>query len=239
MRLQNKFFILALLLSQSALAQVDRSPLKQKSALPQFDLLKENESITVLKEDSVQTHEPESRHLVGFYLGATTANNLTLSSNNTITHYDLSKQTPSVGGAFGYYPARFNGYWGLLSSIGYSFQEQGNAGGADSALHMISTDVLLSYRLERSANSWVKPFVGVGPGVNIVIQRGIDELNTSEAKGLLVGALGVGLNVKRLFNMSTPLEWELTAEYKRWMDIQPSNGDYNGQVLSLGFSMIL
>ena len=121
----------------------------------------------------------------------------------------------------------------------YSYREQENPDTANSALHMIATDVLISYRFERSSRSWVKPYVGVGPGVNIVIQRGIDELNTSEAKGVLVGAIGVGFNVKRLFDLSSPLDWELNAQYKRWFDSSPSNVDYNGQTVSLGFSMIL
>jgi hypothetical protein len=226
----------------SAWAQVDRSPLKIKRPNPQFDLLKENESITVMGEQTVQTNEPESRHLFTFSLGTMNANNLTLSSNGMTTKYDLSAQTPTVGAGFGYYPARFSGYWGLLSSIGYSFREQGNgaaANGASSSLHMLTTDILLSYRMEKTAHGWLKPYVGVGPGINVVLQRGIDELNTSEAKGLLVGALGVGFNIKRLFNMDSPLDWELALQYKRWIDLKPSNADYSGNMLSLGLSMIL
>lgn len=239
MRLQNSWILIASLVSSVAFAQVDRSPLKIKTPPPQFDLLKESESITVLNEQSVQTNEPESRHLLSFNIGGTNANSLTLTANGTKTHYDLNQQAPTIGAGFGYYPARFGGYWGLLTSIGYSYREQANPDTANSALHMIATDVLISYRLERSSRSWVKPYVGVGPGVNIVIQRGIDELNTSEAKGVLVGAIGLGFNVKRLLNFTSPLDWELNAQYKRWFDGSPSNVDYNGQTVSLGFSMIL
>lgn len=239
MRLRNSWIIGVLMVSSAAWAQVDRSPLKLKAPPPQFDLLKENQSITVLGEQSVQTNEPKSRHLLSFMIGDMTANGLTLTSNGATTHYDLSRQTPVIGVGFGYYPARFGGDWGLLTSLGYSYREQENADTANSALHMIATDVLISYRFERSVHSWVKPYIGVGPGVNIVIQRGIDELNTSEAKGVLVGAVGLGFNVKRLFNLSSPLDWELNAQYKRWFDGSPSNGDYNGQTFNLGFSMVL
>lgn len=239
MRLQNSWVLMAFLFSFGASAQVDRSPLKIKTPPPQFDLLKENESIAVLGEQSVQSHEPESRHLLSFTIGDMTASSLTLTANGTKTHYDLSRDAAALGVGFGYYPAHFGGYWGLLTSVGYSYREQENLDTANSALHMIATDVLVSYRFERSSRSWVKPYVGVGPGVNIVIQRGIDELNTSEAKGLLVAAVGCGFNVKRLFDFSSPLDWELNAQYKRWFDSSPSNVDYNGQSVSLGFSMVL
>jgi|GEM_PF-4803060 len=239
MRLQSSFMLMSFLFGSIAFAQVDRSPMKIKTPTPQFDLLKENESITVMSEQTVQTTEPESRHLLTFTIGDMTSNTMNLTANGTTTRYDLSKQAPTIGAGFGYYPAKFGGYWGLLTSIGYSYREQENPDTANSALHMIATDVLISYRFERSSRSWVKPYVGVGPGVNIVIQRGIDELNTSEAKGVLVGAIGVGFNVKRLFDLSSPLDWELNAQYKRWFDSSPSNVDYNGQTVSLGFSMIL
>lgn len=240
MRRQNSFWIvLVLIFSWAAKAQVDRSPLKIKTPSPEFDLLKENESITVLGEQSVQTHEPESRHLLNFFLGSSSANNLTLTANGTSTQYDFKQASPMMGVGFGYYPAFFNGRWGLLSSIGYAYREQENPTTANSALHMFATDVLVSYRYEYSAHSWVKPYVGVGPGVNIVIQRGIDELNTSEAKGLIVGAVGMGFNIKRLFNMSSPLDWEMNVQYKQWFDNRVSNADYNGSLMSVGFSMIL
>jgi hypothetical protein len=75
--------------------------------------------------------------------------------------------------------------------------------------------------------------------MNIVIQRGVDELNTSEAKGLLVATAGAGLNLKRMFSLSSPLDWEVTAQYKRWIDLKPSNANYNGSVVTLGLSMLL
>lgn len=228
-----------LLLGVAAQAQVDRSPLKIKTPSPQFDLLKENESITVMGEESVQTDEPESRHIFNFFIGDMASGNLTLTANGTTTQYDLSQQTPAIGAGFGYYPARFSGYWGLLSSVGYSYREQTNPDSANSSLHMLTTDVLLSYRWERSSLGWWKPYVGVGPGVNIVLQRGIDQLNTSEAKGLLVGAVGLGFNIKKLLDMQSPLDWELALQFKRWIDIHPSNADYGGNMLSLGVSMIL
>jgi hypothetical protein len=234
----NRWWLLALIVPHFALAQVDRSPLKIKTPSPQFDLLKESDSIAVFKEQSVQKEEPASRHVLTVSFGEVSANSLTLTSNNQIVRYDLSQPVPFLGGTLGYYPARFGGYWGLLSSINYAYREQHNPL-ADSALHLFATDVLISYRHETSAQSWFKPFVGVGPGINVVIQRGVDELNTSEAKGLVVGVIGAGFNLKRAFNMSSPLDWELTAQYKRWFDGQPSNVNYNGQMLSLGVSMLL
>lgn len=220
-----------------AFAQVDRSVIKEKAKHPAFDLIKESESIPVMREETVQIENKRSRHVYAASLGQMTAQSLTLTSNGYQMAYDLTKAAPFFGAQMGYYPLRWNGYLGLMGSIGYSMREV-IAPTASAALHLIANDILLSYRIEISDRAWFKPYFGIGGGVNIVFQRGIDEVNTSEAHGVGVGVLGLGLNMQRLFKSSS-LDWELGVQWKRWIDPQVSNVNYNGNVISLGMAMVL
>jgi hypothetical protein len=235
--MQLNSILILLFLSLPLQAQVDRS-IRTKSQQPQFDLIQESNSLAVLQESTVQSEEPVSRHVITFLAGAGTAKSLQLTSNNHIVSYDLSAPQPFLGASLGYYPAHFGGYWGLTSSINYTWLEQNTATDA-TALHILNGDILLSYRFETSTRSYFKPFAGVGPGINLVFQRGIDEVNTSEAHGIAVGMLGVGINLKRILGLTSPLDWEFTAQYKRWIDTSSSNANFNGGLVSVGLSMIL
>lgn len=231
-------FLLAMVIGQTVEAQVDTSPLLSKKKPPPFDLLKESDSLQVLKEQPVQVQPRESRHVLTVQAGMMDANSLTLASNGQVIHYDLSQPVPIIGGQMGYFPAFLGAAWGLQMAVNYSYREQSNPL-APTALHLFNGDCLLSYRYEKDTHAWLKPFAGIGPGLNIVDQRGIDVMNTSEEHGLIVGALGVGFNVKRLFDFDSPLDWELNLQYKRWIEPNVSNADFNGDLLTLGISAIL
>src|SRR4051812_35195053 len=90
-----------ILISTSAWAQVDRSPLKIKTPTPQFDLLKESDSIAPLAEQTVQRDEPASRHILNMSVGTVAATSLSLHSNEETVSYDLSNKVPSIGAGFG------------------------------------------------------------------------------------------------------------------------------------------
>lgn len=233
----SKLFLLCMIVSQTAWAE-KHDPLNVNGKGAQFDPIKESNTIPVIKEDTVQKDESESKHVLTFAAGTIAAQSLQLASNGLVTKYDLSNPTPVFSAGFGYFPDRFMGYWGLDSSFSYSYREQSNEI-APSVLHLFAFDTLLSYRFEASSRSWVKPFIGVGPGVIVAYQRGIDELNTSESHFVGVGELGLGLNLNRLFSLTTPLSWELRAQYKRWVEPDVTNANFNGQLITLGISTVL
>lgn len=235
----SKLVLFAFLVSQSAFAQIKREVLHGKTPIPTFDPIKESNALPIMKEKTVQSDEPESKHVLTASLGAVTAQSLTLASNGAITHYDLSRPTPVFGVGFGYFPARFMGYWGLDTSLGYSYRQQNNDLGP-SVLHLFNFDTLLAYRFELSSRSWVKPYLGVGPGSVVAYQRGsVDELNTSESHFVGVAEAGLRFNMNRVLSMDSPLGWELTLQYKRWIEPNATNADFNGQLVTVGFSTLL
>ena len=236
---RNKFLIFLFLVAPVAFAQVDRRVLREKRKAPAFDLLKESETLAVIKEQTVQKTEPESRHVYGISVGQLTSQSVTLTSNGYTTNYDMTKPAALFAGKLGYYPIHWAaGYWGLMGGIGYSQREKVTPS-VSSALHLFAADLLISYRLEPSSRSWIKPYAGVGGGTNVVLQRGFDQLNTSEAHGVIVSVIGAGFNLNRLFSMTSVIDYEPDLQWKHWTDPKPSNLNFGGNILSVGMGIAL
>ena len=135
---------------------MDRSVLNENNKKrPAFDLIKESDSLAVVKEQTIQKLEPSSRHVYSFTVGDLTAQSVTLTANGYTTNYDMKNEAAIYTAKMGYYPVRWYGYWGLLSAVGYSEREQMSEP-VPSALHLFAADILLSYRLEPSSTSWAK-----------------------------------------------------------------------------------
>jgi hypothetical protein len=239
MSLANRFSILVLVVASSgALAQMDRGGFQESKSQGVTNLLKEGESVSVLNEISVQQKEFSSRRVYNLVGGQMAAGNLTLTSHEHIIKYDLSKPMDMIGTSIGYFPYSWHGLWGLEGGVNYGFRNQ-KTRTIETVLHVTTGDLLLMYKGETNPRNWVKPFLGIGATLITVVQRGDEGFNTSEARGMGLGVLGLGFNVNRLFSMDSMLDWEVIAQYRSVFGPTKPSADWTGTSWNAGVSLSL
>lgn len=205
-----------------------------KTSVP--NLIDESSRLKVLQEETVQKDVARARLKYGLGLTVMSAKKLELVANERVVRYnDVSR--PGLAGNFGYFPIRYHGYIGLIGQVGYNYGE--NSGLVKTALHWFSADISVAYRHEPSEKALLKPFVALGGGYNALIQRGPSYYNTSEARGVGVASLGVNLNLNRAFAFHAPLLWEVTAQYRKVIDSEDRNLNFNGEQYALGLELAL
>lgn len=235
----NKLWLLALLLCASVAFGRDFDEHKKSEPTPILpNLIQESESVTVLNEKSVQNEKDDTRHTYALQFSAISAEKLNVFANDSTVIYRRHDNLPGVGFQYGFMPIAYRGYWGLLASINYTYLENHDEF-SPTALHWVSADISLAYRMEENRNALFKPYVGVGMISNIVVERGDHDHNTSEARQGADALVGVGLNLHRVFTFDSPLLWELQLEYKRIVSSRSSTLDFNGDRIALGMEMAL
>lgn len=205
-------------------------------AAPSLNLIDESSRLQVLQEETIQKEVFTSRRTYSFGYANMAAKKMDVVVDDRVVRYDeLSR--PAVTGGISYYPVQFYGLFGITGNVTYSYGEK--KGFVKTALHWAEADIALAYRYERTTTQWIKPFVTLGAGYNVLVQRGASYFNTSEARGVGIGTLGVNLNLNRTFAFNSPLMWELTARYRRIVDNEDVNLDFNGEHYALGLELAL
>lgn len=234
-------FVLCVVLSAPAFAQLNRGKFESKQeSLP--NLIREGESVAILKEKGVQEEAFMSRRVYAMTIGQMTAQRLVLTSYDHSVEYDLVSPTGTLGAQFGYYPVSAYGLWGIHSSVNYTNIESRSAAGFSevlTSLHWMMADALFMYRGEGRLSEWIKPELGIGLGMIGVIQRGPDQYNTSEAKTMGVGVLGASMNLTRLFSIRSPLQWDLLVQYKAMLGPSKAASQWNGSMINAGLALAL
>ncbi len=207
-----------------------------KKSSPNLNLIDESVRLKVLQEESVQKDIPSARRTYTLGFSDTSAKKLEVISNGRTVNYDDVRR-PGVSGGIGYFPLRYRGYFGVLGNVTYSYGER--SGLVKTSLHWITGDIALAYRYEESTSAWIKPFIALGAGYNVLVQRGPSYYNTSEARGVGTGTLGANFNLNRTLNFNSPLTWELTARVRKVIDNADSSLDFNGEHYALGLELAL
>lgn len=234
----NKFWLLALLFGTSVAFGKDFETKKAESTPILPNLIQESESVTVLNENTVQNQKDGTRHTYALQLSVMSAERLNVFANDSTVVYRRHDDLPAVGFQYGYLPIAYRGFWGVLASVNYTYLENRDEF-SPTALHWMSADINLAYRMEENRNALFKPYFGVGIVSNIVVERGDSDHNTSEARQGADALIGTGLNLHRVFAFDSPLLWELQLEYKRIVSGHSSTLDFNGDHITLGMEMAL
>lgn len=237
--MSNRLWLIALLLGTSIAFARDFNEHKKSEPTPILpNLIQESESVTVLNEKSVQNEKDDTRHTYALQFSAMSAAKLNVFANDSTVVYRRHNHLPAVGFQYGFMPISYRGFWGVLASINYTYLENRDEF-SPTALHWVSGDISLAYRMEENRNALIKPYVGVGMISNIVIERGDHDHNTSEARQGADALIGAGLNLHRVFAFDSPLLWELQLEYKRVVSGRSPTLDFNGDHITLGMEMAL
>ena len=224
---------LSLLLVVPALAEDFKAP----SKAPQTNLIRENEALTVLKEETVQIQQDNTRRIYALLATAISAERLIIHSNENKVRYPLDSARGAIGAQWGYLPVQYYGYFGILGTVHYTYLEQ--ASEYKTALHWMTVDLHAIYRFEPRRQTLLKPFVGLGGGSQIFVQRGPTGYDTSEAQGVASGIFGVAWNLTRTFAVRSPLLWELTLQYKRVNGPEEEMMNLDGEQVSVGMELAL
>lgn len=228
--------VLALILNSAGALASPRPKISTGKTSPIPNLIDESARLKVLQEETVQKAVSRARMKYGIGYTVMSAKKLELIANERLVRYnDVSR--PGLNANIGYFPLNYRGYWGLVGQVSYNYGE--NSGLVKTALHWMSADISLMYRYEESERALFKPFFALGGGYNVLIQRGPSYYNTSEARGVGVVGLGVNLNLNRTFAFRAPLMWELTAQYRKIIDSEDRNLNFNGEQYALGLELAL
>ncbi len=228
--------LLFLALSFSIAGATPRPSITSTKPSPVPNLIDESSRLKVLQEETVQQEISRARLKYGLGYGVMSAKKLDILANERQVRYnDVSR--PGIAGNIGYFPLPFHGYFGLIGNIGYNYGE--NSGLVKTSLHWLAADLSLAYRYEASARALFKPFISVGAGYNILIQRGPSYYNTSEARANGIAGVGVNLNLNRTFSFQSPLMWELSAQYRKVIDSEDRGLNFDGEQYALGLELAL
>lgn len=189
-------------------------------------LVRENESLSVALEDTVQVARPESRRTFDFFIGRESAKNFSLYLKGEKTQYNLDGFT-ALNIQYGYYPYRRKIMFGILGGVGYSYVEN-HIGDRDTALHLIPIEAMLASRYAFSSRFEV--VAGLGGGVMASVQRGDEADNSSQAKGFGVGQVGLSYGPK----VQSDLPWEILLMYGRRFGPASDSQNWNGDYVRLG-----
>ena len=198
-------------------------------------LVRENESLSVDLEDTVQEAKPESRRTFEFFIGRESADRLSLYLNGQETNYNLSGYTAATI-QYGYYPYRKRLMLGVIGGVGYGYLENHvtiNGVDRSTSLHLIPIDLMMATRF--SVSSRLEMQAGLGAGVMSTIQRGDELDNSSQAKGYGVGQLGLVYGPK----LESDLPWEVVLMYGRRFASTSASQSWNGDYVRLGFGVRL
>ncbi len=218
-------------------APVFATDFKAPAKAPQTNLIRENEALTVLIEDTVQIQKDDSRRVYALLATSISAERLIIHANENKVRYPLESARGAVGAQWGYLPFQFYGYFGILGTVHYTYLEQAQE--YKTALHWMTVDLHAIYRYEPTRRTLLKPFFGLGGGSQIFIQRGPTGYDTSEAQGVASGILGVAWNLTSTFKVRTPLLWELTLQYKRINGPEEERMNLDGEHYSVGMELAL
>lgn len=207
-----------------------------KSGIP--NLIEESRTVAIMNEASVQTEVDPSRSLFGFFVSSISAKKIDMFANEKLVSYKSLQNRPALGASWTYLPLNYFGYWGLTANVNYSyFENRGTK--ANTALHWVGGDLGLLYRHEINPNSFLKPFLGLTAGSQVMIQRGTSLYNTSEARGTGALTVGTALNLNRVLAINSPLLWEMQAQWKRVFASGDDRLDFNGNHIQLGMQLAL
>jgi hypothetical protein len=224
--------LIFLLLALPAFAADFKSPQTKTT-----NLILENQSLAVLNEQTVQTEPDDARRVYALLATSMSARHLTINSNENRVKYPVDSARGALGAQWGYLPFQFRGYYGLVGTVHYTYLEEEQR--YKTALHWMTAELHAIYRYEPSRTAFLKPFIGIGGGSHVFVQRGPTGYDTSEAQGVASGFVGVAWNLSRTFKIDSPLTWELTAQYKRVSGPREELMDLNGEHYSLGMELAL
>lgn len=201
------------------------------------NLIRESEALSVLQEQSVQSTPDQARRIYSLMITSLNAQKLTINSNENRVTYPVDSSRGAIGAQWAYLPIHFHGFLGVSGMVHYTYLEEEQQ--HKTALHWMIADLHLLYRYERSSRALLKPFVGIGGGTHVFIQRGPLGYDTSEAQGVGSALLGLAWDFSRTLSINSPLNWELTMQYKRVLGKDEQLMNLNGDHFSLGLELAL
>lgn len=213
-----------------------RVPIKKVEAPELSDLIKESESLAILKEESVQERAEESKRFYSVKLGLAGTGQVIVGGKTQNYQYDLGSETPVLGASFGVVPWKGAYEGGVEFSLSYLTKEgQGVVDQEEAQIHFLLLEPSLF--VQGNQLRYFVPRLGFGYGLAAVFQRGFRDENTSTSRGFGFGYGAVDFKVSEL--LKADLEWALTLEHRQNFGSKSSLSVSDLQKTTLGFTLSL
>lgn len=229
---------LVFLMLCSTLSFAQRAPLKSGEAPKLSNLIRESESLSILKEEGVQVDATEIKRQYALKAGISGSSQIQMNGESQGYSYDLSHKTPVIGASFAILPWR--GFLELGFDFGLNYLTQEGVGLSDSEaaqLHVVTLAPSLIF--QKNLMTYFTPRLGVGYGVAGIFQRGFADENTSSALGFGFGLMALDLNLSRMKWLKGDLDWALTLEHRRNFNAASEVGLGEIEKTTLGVTLIL
>jgi hypothetical protein len=226
--------VLSASLASISQAQTRESLLKTKS--PSTDLATESRSLSLQTEASVQAKSTDTPSFLTISAGTWSPTSIQIRSRDRARQYQFHDAMPVVGVNFEIYPLNFDGQWGMSFGTLYGYKEQRQ--GTATALHVLVAEAALAYRMQLQDRQWIIPFVKAGyDGVGLV-QRGLEDDNTSLRGQFYSASLGFDVPLNRVPWFESRLQTALRLQYQNTFG-KNSRQNWNGDSYSMGVNLTL
>lgn len=202
------------------------------------NLLRETRALHLLDEPSVQAEAKPRSRSYSFYFGELRGQNFTVQSASRPVRYDLNQSLISFGFGYTQYPFFWKGQWGWQASFSYA-STNGAVDRSLTKLHLFPSQVGLIYRGRAQAAQYWAPLFGLGLGNVVLVQRGSENLNTSESQFMGYAKAGVwwGFGEQLQKADRTPLDLSLFFQQLISPVTRDSNWNAGSVMLGLGLSI--
>lgn len=236
----SKIIFTSLCLGVFSAAHAQRLPIeKVDSATELSNLIRESESLAVLKEESVQEEVNETQRLYAVKMGVVDRSSVQMAGRSETYHYDLGSDSPVLGASFSLVP--FRGVVDGGFDVSMSYLNQGGTGevsGEAVQLHVLFLEPSLFVQKEILSGYFV-PRLGAGWGVAALFQRGFKDESTSTSKGYGFAYGALDFNMSRLKWFKSELDWGVSLEHRRSFGQRSSLAVSEIQRTAIGFVLKL
>jgi hypothetical protein len=203
-----------------------------------INLLEESQRLNLMIEPAVQRRVQPINETFSMALGAMQVGQTDISTPYHATRYSSLKPYTMARVGFEKLPWNFHGQWGWGIDLSYGYRDRQQEY-SRTTLHLMPIVGELVYRGRLKSGQLWAPFVAVGGGEMIFVQRGGDGYNTSGADGFGSASMGLWWGIGQWLTPDSMTPLDLSLRYRRIFLGRSDTANWNGDSFFLSTGVTL